>query len=52
MCEQPDLATDAPCVDRDAFMADRIAAERKAGHRVLLLAGIFHVWRPVDGEPG
>ena len=43
---------DAPCIDRDAFMADRIAAERKAGHDVLLLAGIFHVWRPADGEPG
>lgn len=52
LCEQPDLATDAPCVDRDAFMADRIAAERKAGHHVLLLAGVFHAWRPVDNEPG
>jgi hypothetical protein len=52
MCGQPDLATGAPCTDRDAFMADRIAAERKAGHHVLLLAGVFHVWRPADAEPG
>lgn len=49
LCEQVDLVT---CTDRDAFMADRIAAERKAGHDVLLLAGVFHVWRPADGEPG
>jgi hypothetical protein len=48
LCGQPDGASDAPCVERDAFMADRAADELSDGHRVLIVAGVFHVWRPID----
>jgi len=51
LCDQAGLATDAPCIDRDAFMADRAAIELRSGHRVLVVAGVFHVWRPNDRSP-
>ncbi|MEO8570914.1 MAG: hypothetical protein ABI553_04370 [Chloroflexota bacterium] len=50
LCGRTDLESGQPCIDRDAFMAAAALAELGAGHRVLILAGVFHVWRPPDSR--
>jgi hypothetical protein len=51
LCDNPDLATDAPCIDRDRFIAARAARELEAGLRVLIVAGVFHAWRTPGAGP-
>lgn len=45
LCGQPGLATDAPCIERDGFLADRINEAVDTGSRVVVVAGVFHLWR-------
>lgn len=33
------------CVERDQFLADRITASLADGSRVVVIAGVFHLWR-------
>jgi heme-binding uptake protein ChaN (Tiki superfamily) len=50
LCDASSPADDNSCVDRDAFLAAQTAAQFRSGHVPLIVAGVFHVWKPRDAK--